>query len=56
MKNSTNIDCARTARLATRDEDVTEIRKVFRKSFRPYSTAANRKGRRAARRILKELV
>jgi hypothetical protein len=47
------VENARANRLAFRDEDPYEIRKIFRKSFKPHAKAANRKGRRAVRRQLR---
>jgi hypothetical protein len=53
--NASQLTDPRTARHLNTDEDYREITFWFRKSFKPYARLANRKGRRAARRLLRNL-
>jgi len=54
--NANNVDAARASRLAARHgNDPVEVKRWFRESFRPYSKAANRKDRRSAKRVLRDL-
>lgn len=55
--NANHVDSARAARLASRHgECPEEWKKWLGKSFRPFAVAANRKDRRASKRVLRDFV